>query len=118
MYIYPTLKTQHSTLMRSEDLKTFLEGQNLSNLGEVCDMIDEFNEIEQKKFKQLKKDNKITFGRYRGYTPKELALTEKGKDYLSWLLTQDWMMEKRSDLVEHIKELGIKKKSLKRTPLE
>ena len=101
-----------------QDLVEFLTEKMPTTFDEVKVLIQEFEVQEQAKYTDMKKDNKLTFGKYRGYTPKELALTEKGKEYLSWLLTQDWVLEKRESLVVQIKELGIKKKSLKRTPLE
>ena len=104
-----------------DELKVYLAEQMMSqgiDSTQVIAMIDLFAEEEQKKYDELKKDRKLSFGKYRGYTVRELALTQKGKDYLSWLLGQGWFVEKNKTLVEEIGELGIKKKSFKRTPLE
>ena len=84
----------------------------------VFRLIDEFADMEEKRYAMLRKDKKLTFGKYRGYTVKELALTEKGATYCAWLLSQTWFVEKNSHLVDEIKELGIKPAKFKRTPLE
>ena len=83
----------------------------------VFRLIDEFADMEEKRYAMLRKDKKLTFGKYRGYTVKELALTEIGTTYCSWLLGQTWFVEKNSHLVDEIKELGIKAAKFKRTPL-
>jgi len=84
----------------------------------VFGLIDEFAAMEEKRYAAMRKDKKLTFGKYRGYTVKELALSEKGAAYCSWLLSQTWFVEKNSHLVDEIKELNIKPAKFKRTPLE
>lgn len=79
--------------------------------SEVFDAIVEYKKIQDEQYKKLKSEGKITFGKYKGYTVKEMCRTVKGKEYLSWLLTQSWFQEKFTDLVEVIKKEGIKKKT-------
>ena len=50
----------------AEDLKTYLEESNLENWAEVNALIDQFSAIEQVKYNDMKKDNKLTFGKCRG----------------------------------------------------
>ena len=81
--------------------------------------IDEYMQNEKKEYENNKQNGKLTFGKYRGYSIKELSLTTKGKDYLQWLLAQTFFTEdKFPDLHKELKELKIKKKSTKLTPLE
>jgi hypothetical protein len=81
--------------------------------------IDEYLENEKKEYENNRQNGKLTFGKYRGYSIKELALTEKGKDYLQWLLAQAFFTEdKFSDLHKELKELKIKKKKTKLASLE
>jgi len=81
--------------------------------------IDEYLENEKKEYNNNKQNGKLTFGKYRGYSIKELALTQKGKEYLEWLMSQTFFTEdKFSDLHKELKELKIKKKKSKLTPLE
>ena len=119
----PTNEQKKKNTMRVlEELKTYLNDAMImdghDNLQDVLKYINDFASIEKSKYEALKKDNKLTFGKWRGYTPKELNMTEKGRDYLSWLLSQDWIVESRQDLVKEITSIGIKKKSFKKTPLE
>ena len=81
--------------------------------------IDEYMENEKKEYESNKQNGKITFGKYRGYSVKELASSEKGKDYLQWLMAQTFFTEdKFQDLHKELKILGIKKKKTKLAPLE
>ena len=84
----------------------------------IMTFITEYADEEAKKYEQNKTNNAINFGKYKGYTPKELSLTEKGKDYLHWMLSQTWMTEdKFGSIIAECNKLGIKKKTIKRVPL-
>ena len=63
-----------------EDGKTWLESKNL---------ISE----QTKQYKKNVQDGKISFGKYKGFSVKELSGLEKGLDYLGWLLKQQWFSE-------------------------
>lgn len=65
---------------------------------------------QDQEYKKLKTENKITFGKYKGFSIKELTSTLKGKDYCRWLLKQEWFTEKFTDLIEEMERFGIKKK--------
>lgn len=81
--------------------------------------IDEYMENERKEYDNNKCNGKITFGKYKGYSVKELALTEKGKDYLQWLMSQEFFSDQKfPDLHKELRELKIKKKKTKLAPLE
>ena len=84
----------------------------------IMTFITEYADEEAKKYEQNKTNNAINFGKYKGYTPKELSLTEKGKDYLAWCLSQTWMTDdKFGSFIAECSKLGIKKKIIKRAPL-
>ena len=79
--------------------------------SDVYQAIEEYKAEEDEKYQKLKQEGKITFGKYKGYSVKEMTRTMKGKDYLRWLLQQTWFTEKFTDLVEQIEAQGIKKKN-------
>ena len=102
-----------------DELKDYLLTQaDVDADNPVFAHIDAFAENEEKKYEALRKDKKLSFGRYRGYTVKELSVSEKGREYLGWLVSQTWFIQKNQHLVDEINELGIKPKKYKRTPLE
>lgn len=70
----------------------------------------DYKKTQDEQYKKLKTENKITFGKYKGFSVKELTSTLKGKDYCRWLLKQDWFCEKFTDLIEEMEKYGIKKK--------
>ena len=61
--------------------------------SELLDFITVFVEKDREQYKKNKENKALTFGKYKGYTVKELSLTMKGKDYLGWLLNQTWCTE-------------------------
>lgn len=81
---------------------------------DLYDFINNYYEEDQKQYQKNKENKALTFGRWRGFTVKELAVSEKGKDYLSWLLSQTWCTpDKFGYIHEECKALNIKKKSLR-----
>jgi len=86
---------------------------------EVADWISEYSDREQKEWHDNKADGKLTFGKYKGYSLDELAKADKGKEYLQWLLAQSFFSEEKfSGYHKKLKELNIKKKPVKKQPLE
>jgi hypothetical protein len=84
---------------------------DLDNTNVVFKFLQEYIENEQKIYKANKKDNKLTFGKFSGYTIKEVASSEKGKSYLEWLMAQSWFVpDKFPEHYEELKRLKIKKK--------
>ena len=89
----------------------------LDNTNPVFKFLQEYIETEQKFYKANKKDNKLTFGKFSGYSIKEVAASEKGKSYLEWMMSQSWFTaEKFPEHYEELKRLKIKKKL--KQPLE
>ena len=86
---------------------------------EIYNFVETYIADQQREFKQNKSGNKLSFGKYVGYSISELALTSKGYEYIQWLTQQAWFNEEKypNEFAE-LKKLGIKKKSVKRTPLE
>lgn len=101
-----------------QDLKAYLLGECPDVYNNAVEWIDKFAEEETKKYREAKRDGKLTFGKYRGYTVKELNLTDKGKDYLQWLITQQWVKDSKPHIIEEVTSLGVRPKQFKRTPLE
>lgn len=82
--------------------------------------IEDYAEKEQKQYQKNKENKALTFGKYKNYTVKELSLTMKGKDYLSWLLSQTWCTEDKFAYIheECAKYKISKKKSMSRASLD
>ena len=84
---------------------------------EIYNFVETYIADQQREFKQNKSGNKLSFGQYVGYSISELALTDKGKSYLEWLVSQTFFtVEKFPEYYDEIKRLKIKKKL--ETPLE
>ena len=70
--------------------------------------------VEQKAEYKLNKDTgRISFGKYKGFTIKDVLKcpSGKGESYLQWLMNQSWFVdEKYPDLYQQIKDCKIKKK--------
>jgi len=76
---------------------------------DVIDEIETYRAQKDEEYKKLKKENKLLFGKYKGYTIEELTKTLKGTDYCRWLLKQAWFDEKFTDLIQEMAKYGIKK---------
>jgi hypothetical protein len=86
--------------------------------SELFDFIETYAQKEQEAYQKNKKNKALTFGRWKGFTIKELSVSDKGKSYLEWLLAQQWCSEDKFEFIhEECKALGIKKKPLKRAIL-
>ena len=84
----------------------------------IMKFIVEYTAEEAKKYDDNKSKGEIHWGKFKGYTPKELSLTDKGKDYLGWCLSQTWLTDdKFGAFIAECNKLGIKKKVVKRVPL-
>ena len=105
-------------LLRTALLDKLEEDNTINTITEVTEFIDQYIEEEDEKYRKNKKNKALTFGRWKGFTVKELSVSDKGKSYLEWLLTQQWFSEdKFADIHEECKTLGIKKKITKRACL-
>lgn len=84
---------------------------DLDNTNPVFKFLQDYIETEQKVYKANKKDGKLNFGKFSSFTIKEVASSEKGRSYLTWLLSQSWFTPDKFE-AEHLelKRLKIKKK--------
>ena len=128
-YISPTtcdiaLTTHHSKKTMSlqklyDQLNEKLNTTPEMTKEDILGWIKAYNKKEQETYSKNKENKALTFGKYKGYTVKELSLTPKGKDYIQWLLNQNWFVEdKFATLYEEIKAVGIKKKPMKKASLD
>ena len=86
---------------------------------EIYNFVEKYMEEQQKSYQKSKENREISWGKYKNYTVKQLSLTDIGKQYLSWSLQQNWMTEyKFGWFIDDCKAVGIKKKAVKRAPLE
>jgi hypothetical protein len=86
---------------------------------EYSEFIKNYIEQEQKAYESNKSNGKLTFGKFKGYSVKELSLTIKGKEYLQWLMSQTFFTDdKFPDLFKELNDLKIKKKKTKLASLE
>ena len=91
-----------------------------SSASELLNFIENYAEKDREQYQKNKENKALTFGKYKGYTVKELSLTMKGKDYLGWLLGQTWCTEDKFAYIhdECTKYKISKKKSMQKTPLD
>lgn len=101
-----------------DDLIAYLYEKCPDGYNLVKEHIDAFAEKSYQEYKQNQADGKITWGKYKGYTVKELNMTDKGKSYLQWMMGQDWVKQNKPHVIDEIKGLGIRPKTFKRVPLE
>jgi uncharacterized protein (DUF3820 family) len=81
---------------------------------DVVEWIEDYIKENKKEYRDNRDSGKLTFGKYKGYEISELAQTEKGKDYLQWLMAQSFFSEDKFTCYHNkLKELGIKKKKNK-----
>jgi hypothetical protein len=82
---------------------------------DVVEWIEDYIKDNKKEYRDNRDSGKLTFGKYKGYEISELAQTEKGKDYLQWLMAQSFFSEDKFTCYHNkLKELGIKKKKEKK----
>ena len=88
------------------------EGHNVT-ADALLLFIDEYISIDQKQYEKNKANKALTFGKWKGFTVKELSVSEKGNSYLEWLLSQTWCDESKFGYIhEECKALNIKKKTV------
>ena len=86
---------------------------------EIYNFVEKYMEEQQKSYQKSKENREISWGKYKNYTVKQLSLTDIGKQYLLWSLQQNWMTEDKFGwFIDDCKAVGIKKKAVKRAPLE
>lgn len=86
------------------------EGNDVRGI-DVLEFIDNYIADENAKYEDNKKNGKLCFGKYKDFTIKEMVSTVKGRDYLSWLLSQSWVTpDKFGWIIDECASYGIKKK--------
>lgn len=63
------------------------------SVDDLLKVMDAYVQEERTQYKKNLQDGKITFGKYKNFSVKELSGLEKGLDYLRWLLKQQWFTE-------------------------
>jgi hypothetical protein len=77
----------------------------------ILDFIDDFIQAEDAKYQKNKQNRALSFGKFKGFTIKEVLAADKGKSYLEWLTQQQWFnSDKFPDLYDDIQTSGFKKK--------
>jgi hypothetical protein len=77
----------------------------------ILDFIDEFITEQDDQYRKNKENKALSFGKWKGFTIKELSVSDKGKSYLEWLLSQQWCSEDKFGYIhEECRLLNIKKK--------
>jgi hypothetical protein len=97
-----------SLLKLKTALKTYLTSNSPSDVTEVVDFINDYVDASVTEYKTNIKNNCLNFGKWKGMTIKEVCSSEKGKDYLSWLLKQSWFSEEKNALLfDDLRTCGI-----------
>lgn len=92
-----------------EGLTRFTENDKA---GDILTYVNEFINEQQKQYTINKDNDCLTFGKWKGFTIKEMSTNEKGKQYVGWLLTQPWFTEdKFSNLFEDMRHNNLLKKT-------
>ena len=74
-------------------LQEIVDNKPKTTVDDLMDTIKEYILEQNKQYKKNVQDGKISFGKYKGFSVKELSGLEKGLDYLGWLLKQQWFSE-------------------------
>jgi len=98
-----------SLLKLKTALKTYLTSTDSpSDVSQVVDFINDYVDASISEYKSNVKNNCINFGKWKGMTIKEVCASEKGKDYLTWLLKQSWFSEEKNALLfDDLRTCGV-----------
>jgi hypothetical protein len=89
-------------------LKTAIKTENLTTYDELNDFINDYIDASVTEYKTNVKNNCLNFGKWKGMTIKEVCVSDKGKDYLVWLLKQSWFSEEKNSLLfDDLRTCGI-----------
>jgi hypothetical protein len=89
-------------------LKTAIKTENLTTYDELNDFINDYIDASVTEYKTNVKNNCLNFGKWKGMTIKEVCVSDKGKDYLLWLLKQSWFSEEKNGLLfDDLRTCGI-----------
>lgn len=77
---------------------------------EISIFVDTYIRNERKQYMADRGAGLMTFGKFKGHSIDSLAIDEKGREYLKWLLAQSFFTEEKfSALHQKLTELGIKR---------
>lgn len=98
-----------SLLKLKTALKTYLTSPDSDvSTQSVVDFINVYIDASVSEYKSNVKNNCINFGKWKGMTIKEVCASEKGKDYLTWLLKQSWFSEEKNALLfDDLRTCGV-----------
>ena len=98
-----------SLLKFKSALKTYLTSPDSDvSTQSVVDFINVYIDASVSEYKSNVKNNCINFGKWKGMTIKEVCASEKGKDYLTWLLKQSWFSEEKNALLfDDLRTCGV-----------
>ena len=98
-----------SLLKLKTALKTYLTSpESPHDVSQVVDFINDYVDASVSEYKSNVKNNCINFGKWKGMTIKEVCSSEKGKDYLTWLLKQSWFSEEKNALLfDDLRTCGV-----------
>jgi hypothetical protein len=78
---------------------------------EILAYVNNFIEENQKQYTANVDKKGLTFGKWKGFTMQEMSKDAKGRDYIQWLLKQDWFTEdKNQGLFDEMRLCGLLKK--------
>ena len=78
---------------------------------DVLEYVNDFIAEQQKQYKDNKESRCLTFGKWKGFSMKEMADDDKGRSYIQWLIKQTWFTEdKFEDLFDDMRTHGLLKK--------
>jgi hypothetical protein len=98
-----------SLLKLKTALKTYLTSPDSPHdVSQVVDFINDYVDASVSEYKSNVKNNCINFGKWKGMSIKEICASEKGKDYLTWLLKQSWFSEEKNALLfDDLRTYGV-----------
>ena len=77
----------------------------------LMDFAREYVDQQRVEYEENKSKKALTFGKWKGFKVAELAQTEKGRSYLTWLLSQTWCTEDKFKYIhDGCSQAGIKKR--------
>ena len=96
-----------SLLKLKSALKVFVEYEPKS-VDEIVNFVNAYVDTSVSEYKTNIKNNCLQFGKWKGMTVKEICGSDKGKDYLQWLLKQAWFVEEKNEqLFTDLRSCGV-----------
>ena len=111
-------------LLRLINKKYQLTNENLEHsynctVYELIETIKSYVKEADDKYNKNKQEHRLTFGKYKGFTIEEMSRNERTRNYLSWLLSNNWMTEDKFPYIySECEKFNIKKNSHRKPPLD